>query len=259
MSSTTAQTTPSRADRPRPVPSRSRWPARLDLLQSLSGLALGLFMWGHMLFVSSILVSRDAMWAISRFFEGYFFLGHSVPWLVSVIVAVVFTLFACHAALALRKFPASYTAHRTFRDHLHAMRHEDTTLWYWQVLTGFALFFLASLHLGTMLLRPDRIGPFESADRVWSDSMWPIYLVMLFAVEIHGGVGLYRLALKWGFLEGAHPATTRRRLRLAKWTLTAFFLVLGLASLAAYMRIGMQHAPHYGENYVPAWLTGVAR
>lgn len=239
------------------VPRRlARWPARLDLLQSVSGLLLALFMWVHMLFVSSILLGPDAMWVVSRFFEGYFVLGYSVPGLVSVLVAGVLTLFICHAALALRKFPASYAAHRTFRAHMAAMRHEDTTLWYWQVVTGFALFFLASLHLGTMLLRPDRIGPYESADRVWSDMMWPVYLLMLFAVEVHGGVGLYRLALKWGWFGAAGAATMRRRLRIAKWTLTAFFLVLGLASLAAYMRIGMLHAPHYGEHYLPHWLLG---
>ena len=28
-------------------PRKSRWPARMDLTQSLSGLVLGLFMWGH--------------------------------------------------------------------------------------------------------------------------------------------------------------------------------------------------------------------
>jgi len=256
MSSTSAKTAPAGPDRASFAARRPRGPARLDLLQSASGLLLGLFMWGHMLFVSSILISKDAMWTISRFFEGYFVLGHSLPWLVSVIVAIVFALFATHAALALRKFPASYAAHRTFRTHLRSLRHEDTTLWYWQVVTGFALFFLASLHLGTMLLRPDRIGPYESADRVWSDSMWPLYLLMLFAVEIHGGVGLYRLALKWGLLAGRDPAASRRRLRWAKWSLTAFFLVLGLASLAAYARIGMQHAPHYGEHYVPTSLAG---
>ena len=33
-------------------PSKSRWPARMDLAQSLTGLVLGLFMWGHMFFVS---------------------------------------------------------------------------------------------------------------------------------------------------------------------------------------------------------------
>ena len=134
------------------------------------------------------------------------------------------------------------------------MKHEDTTLWYWQVVTGFALFFLASVHLYIMLTRPDRIGPFESADRVWSDLMWPLYLVLLFAVEFHGGVGLYRLALKWGWFEGdgSDAAGTRRKLRFFKWALTGFFLVLGLLTLAAYMKIGIDHAPFYGQPYVPA-------
>jgi fumarate reductase subunit C len=139
-----------------------------------------------------------------------------------------------------------------------ALKHEDTTLWYWQVVTGFALFFLASLHLGTMLTRPGRIGPFESGDRVWTDHLWPVYLILLFAVEVHAGVGLYRLALKWGWFAGPQPDSTRRRLRVLKWTLTAVLLLLGVATLAAYVRIGIGHAAHYGEPYVPAWLVGPA-
>jgi fumarate reductase subunit C len=229
-----------------------RWPARLDFLQSASGLALGLFMWVHMFFVASILLGKDAMWTVARMFEGYFIFGAPQYWLVSLLVACVAALFVLHAALALRKFPANYRQYRTYRDHLTQMRHEDTTLWYWQVVTGFALFFLASVHLYIMLTQPDTIGPYGSADRVWSDTMWPLYLVLLFAVEFHGGVGLYRLALKWGWFEGSDPAVTRKKLRFYKWTLTAFFLVLGLLTLLAYIRIGIDHAPFYGEHYVPA-------
>jgi fumarate reductase subunit C len=234
----------------------SAWPARLDLLQSGTGLLLALFMWVHMVFVSSILLGNDAMWVVARFFEGYFVLGRRVPALVALVVAIVAALFVTHAALALRKFPASHAAYRSFRIHMKGLRHEDTTLWYWQVVTGFALFFLASLHLGTMLTRPGRIGPFESADRVWTDLMWPVYLVMLFAVEVHAGVGLYRLALKWGWFAGPDPNATRRRLRTLKWTLTVFFVALGLATLAVYVRIGIGHAGHYGEPYAPAWVAG---
>lgn len=239
---------------------RRRWPARLDFLQSASGLALGLFMWVHMFFVASILLGQEAMWTVARMFEGYFIFGEPQYWLVSMLVGVIAALFVLHAALALRKFPANYRQYRTYRDHLKEMRHEDTTLWYWQVVTGFALFFLASVHLYIMLTNPDRIGPVESADRVWSDTMWPLYLVLLFAVEFHGGVGLYRLALKWGWFESGDPAATRKKLRVYKWTLTAFFLVLGLLTLLAYIRIGIDHAPNYGEHYVPAAVsaTGVA-
>src|SRR5678815_6117683 len=92
------------ADRAR----KSRWPARLDLTQSATGLVLVLFMWGHMFFVSSILVGKDAMWTVTKFFEGYFFFGASYPWIVSVVVAFVIALIVTHAVLAMRKFPASY-------------------------------------------------------------------------------------------------------------------------------------------------------
>lgn len=238
------------ADRTR----KSRWPAKLDVTQSATGLVLVLFMWAHMFFVSSILLGKDAMWTITRLFEGYFFFGTSHYWLVSIAVAVVIALIVVHAVLAVRKFPASYRQFTTFRGHMRMIHHEDTTLWFWQVLTGFALFFLASVHLYVMLVRPDRIGPYESADRVWSEHFWPLYLVLLVAVELHGGIGLYRLAVKWGWLTGKDANATRHRLKLLKWAITIFFLVLGLATLAAYVKIGIDHQSRYGEPYVPARL-----
>lgn len=231
------------------LPRLDRWPARLDLMQSASGLLLGLFMWLHMLFVSSILFGNDAMWTVSRFFEGYFFFGRPLPWVVSLFVAAVFALFALHAWLAIRKFPTQWRQHIVYWRHMRALRHEDTFLWFIQVTTGFAMFFLAPVHLYLMLTHPDLIGPYESADRVWSGRMWPLYLVLLFLVELHGGVGLYRLAMKWG--QYRDPIAMRRRMKRLKWGLTGFFLILGLATLAAYIKIGLAHAPHAGERYRP--------
>jgi fumarate reductase subunit C len=154
----------------------------------------------------------------------------------------------------MRKFPANYRQYRAFAGHRNLLRHEDTTLWWVQCVTGFALFFLASVHLYQMLMHPGDIGPYESADRVWSGRWWPLYLVMLFCVELHAGIGLYRVAVKWGWLEGRDPDASRRRLRTAKWALTAFFLALGLATLAAYMKIGYEHRASAGERYTPSWL-----
>ncbi len=232
----------------------SRWPARLDLAQSASGLVLALFMWVHMLFVSSILLGEDVMWTIARAFEGYFLFGKTYPALVGAIISGVMLLLVLHAALAMRKFPASAREYAAFWRHSRAIRHGDTTLWLWQVVTGFALFFLAFVHLYVLLMNPDRIGPYESADRVWSDQLWPLYIALLLAVEIHGTIGLYRLCVKWGWFAGADPTATRRRLKAAKWIITVFFLVLGVASLAAYIKIGIEHADRYGEPYTPSWL-----
>jgi len=78
--------------------------------------------------------------------------------------------------------------------------------------------------------------------------------VLLLAVEVHGGVGLYRLAVKWGWFGSADANAMRHRLKLAKWALTGFFLVLGFATLAAYIKIGIEHQDRYGEHYVPVQL-----
>jgi len=238
------------ADRAR----KSRWPAYMDLAQSGSGLLLGLFMWGHMCFVSTILISNDMMWRVTKAFEGYYVFGRAFPQLVSLVVAVVSTLFMVHAFLALRKFPADYKQYRLFIGHKNLMRHPDTTLWWLQVLTGFLLFFLGPPHLYQMLMHPQGIGPYGSADRVWS-GWWPLYLVLLFAVELHGGVGLYRLSVKWGWFEGTDPDRTRARLTRVKWGLTAFFLILGLLTLGAYMKLGYEHRHRAGEEYVPTWMN----
>jgi fumarate reductase subunit C len=240
------------ADRPR----RSRWPARLDLAQSATGLILGLFMWGHMFFVSTILISNDLMWMVTKGFEGYFFFGRSFPIIVSGVVAVIFALLVIHALLAMRKFPGSYAQVQRFTGHRKLLAHGDTTLWWVQAVTGFALFFMAAVHLYQMLIHPGAIGPYESSARVF-DGWWPLYLLLLFAVELHGGIGLYRLAVKWGwfFREGTSITVARRRLTIAKWGLTVFFLALGLLTLGAYLKTG--YALRHVDNpvYTPAWLA----
>ena len=96
---------------------KSRWPARLDCMQSVSGLLLALFMWGHMFFVSSILLGKDAMWTVTKLFEGYFFFGRSCTGWSRWWWRCVFALVVLHAVLALRKFPISYRQWRAFREH----------------------------------------------------------------------------------------------------------------------------------------------
>jgi fumarate reductase subunit C len=106
-------------------------------------------------------------------------------------------------------------------------RHGDTSLWWVQAVTGFALFFLASVHLYQMLVHAGDIGPYESADRVWTGRWWPLYLVLLFSVELHGGVGLYRLAVKWGWFEGEDPNRTRELLKRLKKPLLLLLFEFG--------------------------------
>ena len=143
--------------------------------------------------------------------RGLLFFWRVLSWIVSIVVALVIGLFVAHALLAMRKFPIDYRQFATFRTQMRSMHHEDTTLWFCRRSPVLAMFFLAPGHLYMMLTRPDRIGPFESADRVWSEHWWPLYILLLLAVELHGGIGLYRLAVKWGWFTGGnadgHSAT----------------------------------------------------
>ena len=234
---------------------KSRWPARLDMLQSASGLFLALFLMAHMFFVSSILISQNAFYTVARFFEGAYFLGKPYPILVSGVVSIILAVFIGHAWLAMRKFPAGYRQYRAFVTHKNSLRHGDTSLWWLQIWTGFALFFMATIHLYDMLTQPALIGPYESADRVWTGNMWPLYLILLFAAELHASVGLYRLAIKWGWFTAATPNRSRRRLRWAKHGISAFFISLCLVTLAAYVDLGRAHAERAGERYVPTYLN----
>lgn len=240
---------------PQAVPARpqrkSRWPARLDLLQSASGLFLALFLMAHMFFVSSILISHNAFYTVARFFEGAYFLGKPYPILVSGVVSLILMVFIGHAWLAMRKFPAGYKQYRAFITHKNNLRHSDTSLWWLQIWTGFALFFMTTIHLYDMLTQPALIGPFESADRVWTGNMWPLYLMLLFAAELHASVGLYRLAIKWGWFDAGKPNLSRQRLHLAKHGISAFFISLGLITLLAYIDLGRAHAEKAGERYEP--------
>jgi fumarate reductase subunit C len=204
-----------------------------------------------MFFVASILLGAEAFNRVAGMMEGSLFFERTYPVIVTLVAMGVFALFVLHALLALRKFPASYRQYQTFHGHMKRMGHEDTTLWFVQVFTGFAMFFLGSVHLYIMMTRPDTIGAYGSANRVVSEWMWPLYLLLLLAVELHGSIGLYRLAVKWGFFSGRNVVESRRKLKRAKWVITVFFLTLGLASLAAFIKIGITQADHYGQPVTP--------
>jgi fumarate reductase subunit C len=229
----------------------SVWPARVDVLQSLSGLLLVLFVWAHMFFESSILLGKDAMYWVSKMFEGEPLFGKPYPLLVSAVGVLVFLLVVVHANLALRKFPGTQRQYQQFHRHMGGLRHPDTTLWYVQVVTGFCLFFLVSVHLYMVIAQPANIGPYASSDRIWTGNFWMLYALLLVTAHLHAAIGAYRLAMKWGALPTANAQRTRARLKIAMWCIVVFFLCLGSASLLTYMKIGYEHADRAGERYVP--------
>jgi fumarate reductase subunit C len=224
-------------------------PARLDFLQSFTGLILAVFIMGHILFEASILISHEMMYRVTIMFEGYYFFGETYPGIISFLAAAIFIVFILHAGLALRKFPASYKQYKIINTHLGQMKHEDSSLWMIQVITGFMMFFIGSVHLYIMMTQPANIGPYASSSRVVDELMGPLYFLLLLSVVSHAFIGLYRLALKWGFMEGKHTEVSRARFKYLMKIMITAYIFIGLASLAKYTYIGMTHDFSDGVKY----------
>ena len=69
-------------------------------------------------------------------------------------------------------------------------------------------------------------------DRTQAGLVW-MYLVLLICVEFHAGVGLYRLAVKWGALSRLPRSALVKIEQVLFWG----FLGLGLVILAVLARL----------------------
>jgi fumarate reductase subunit C len=224
-------------------------PAKLDFLQSLTGLALGVFIMGHLLFESSILISKEMMYKVTIMFEGYYLFGGQYPIIVSILATIIFVIFIVHAGIAIRKFPSNYKQYKIIKEHTKQMKHEDSSLWVIQIISGFVMFFLGSVHLYIMIAQPQNIGPYASSSRIVDEFMAPLYLALLFSVVSHAFIGLYRLALKWGFMEGDNTKRSREIFKKIMKIMIVVYISLGSLSLAKYTYIGITHDFSDGVKY----------
>ena len=200
-----------------------------EVISGGSGLALALFMWGHMMLVGSILTGELGFEWMATMLEDYF--------IAQPTVIAIFALFLIHAVLAARKIPAQLEERRVLlklgRD-LKSQPHSESLLWIWQVRTGMAVLVLGSFHL--ILLSIDVLTPLfgerigieylTSVARVQA-GLWLPYAVLLVCVEFHASIGLYRLAVKWGVFSRLGRATLRAIESIILW----IFLGLGVAIL----------------------------
>ena len=103
------------------------------------------------------------------------------------------------------------------------------------------MFFIGSVHLYIMMAEPSNIGPFASSFRIVHEHMGPLYFLLLLSVVSHAFIGLYRLAMKWGFMEGENTKVSRKRFKFLMRTLIAIYIIVGSFSLAKYTYIGYTH------------------
>ncbi len=230
---------------------RRQW--KLDAISTGTGVFLALFMWGHMFFVSTILTGERGFNFIADMFEHY--------WLAQPTVVLVTIVFFVHFVTASRKIPGKLAERKRLkklgddieqsewniseadRAELEKVRpHEETTLWIWQVRSGMIILVLGSIHLfvvgadvaqRTFGLEAIGINAAETMARV-QDGMWLLYAVLLYMVELHAGIGLYRVTVKWGLgsrIPIIGSRITRRMARTMETVGLWFFLIIGFITL----------------------------
>jgi fumarate reductase subunit C len=231
---------------------RRQW--KLDAISTGTGIFLAIFMWGHMFFVSSILTGERGFNWISDLFEHY--------WLAQPTLVLVTIVFFVHFITASRKIPAKLAERRRVkklgddisqsewniskedRKELEKVRpHKETSLWIWQVRSGMIILALGSVHLFVVMAdvvqRTFNIGEglginaAETMERV-QGGMWILYAILLYAVEVHAGIGLYRVTVKWGLgvripIIGSRitRSMAQKMERIVLW----FFLIIGFITL----------------------------
>ena len=221
---------------------------RYEIASGASGLALAIFMWGHMLLVGSILLGARGFDGLANWLEQV--------WIAQPTVVGVLVLFLVHAALASRKIPAQLRERRRMTELARGLQrsagregsvfqpHLESMLWIWQVRTGMVILVLGSFHVllvGVDVLTPmfgERIGieAATSTARV-RGGLWPVYAVLLLAVEFHASVGLYRLFVKWGVGARLSRRTLHRLERVVFW------VILGLGVLTLAVLAGVLEPP----------------
>lgn len=209
------------------VKPHSRASAYMDGLQMFSGASLVLFMWAHLIMVSSILIGPKVMDALAHFFE--------TTYLVQTGGPLIFLVFLVHFALAARKIPLYTQDQRAIWQQAKMLKHQDTWLWLVQVGTAMLILVMGSIHMWEILTDLP-ITAAKSAARIQTGSWLTFYLFLLPIVELHVGIGFYRIGVKWGFVKNEN----RVKLKRVEHALTGLFILIGLLTLLRFLLLTVE-------------------
>jgi len=208
------------------VHSPGRIPAYLDLLQMLTGAGLILFMWSHMVLVASVNFGPGVMNAIARFFEDSYMAQVGGP--------LIGATFLMHFILAARKIPFRVEQQSAVWKHSRSLHHLDTWLWLVQVVTAMIILIMGSIHMWTVLTDLP-ITAAKSAARIQGGFWLVFYLILLPMVELHVGIGFYRIGVKWGFIQRRN----RKGLKKFENILTGIFVLIGLITIVRFLTLSI--------------------
>lgn len=208
------------------VRSPGRIPAYLDLLQMLTGAGLIIFMWSHMVLVASVNFGPGVMNAIARFFEDSYMAQVGGP--------LIGATFLMHFILAARKIPFRVEQQSAVWKHSRSLHHLDTWLWLVQVVTAMIILIMGSIHMWTVLTDLP-ITAAKSAARIQGGFWLVFYLILLPMVELHVGIGFYRIGVKWGFIQRSN----RKGLKKFENILTGIFVLIGLITIVRFLTLSV--------------------
>jgi fumarate reductase subunit C len=171
--------------------------------------------------VSSVIVGPGVMNAIAHFFEATYMAQLGGP--------VIGLLFLFHFFLAARKIPFTTAEQRAIWNHSNRMAHTDTWLWLVQVVSAMIILVMGVAHMWVVLTDLP-ITAAKSAARIQTGFWLAFYLVLLPLVELHVGIGFYRIGVKWGFIK----REGRKGFKKSENILTLTFVVIGLLTLLRF-------------------------
>jgi fumarate reductase subunit C len=199
----------------------TRTAAYLDVLQMLTGLGLILFMWSHMVLVASINLGPEAMNKLARFLEDTYMAQTGGPFIGAS--------FLLHFILAARKVPFRSQEQKALWSHSRRLRHLDTWLWVIQAGTAMIILIMGSIHMWTILTDLP-ITATKSAARVQGGFWLVFYIILLPMIELHVGIGFYRIGVKWGVIK----RTNRPFYKRLENIITLIFLIIGAVTLYTF-------------------------
>ncbi len=192
----------------------------LDLIELFTGASLVLFIWTHMIFVSSMLLGMQAFTHHAENLDKYYLSYVGIP--------LVVIIFITHAITAGRRIPARYQEQKIILRHAKMLKGTDTWIWVFQVITGIAIFLLGIVHI-TMVVTQWPIEAVSSVER--ARTYWWFYLILVFLSLYHAGFGLYRQFVKWCWLP-------RKTISYVTVSITLLIVTLSLITLWVMFNLG---------------------
>jgi fumarate reductase subunit C len=201
--------------------SSSRTAAYLDFLQMMTGVVLILFMWSHMILVASINLGAGRMNSLAKFLEDTYMAQTGGP-----MIAAIFLI---HFVLAARKLPFRSTEQKAIWEHSQRLHHLDTWLWVVQAGTAMIILIMGSIHIWSVLTNLP-ITAAKSAARIQGGYWLVFYMILLPMIELHVGIGFYRIGVKWGIITRSNRPFYKRFENM----LTLIFLLIGAVTLYTF-------------------------